>query len=212
MTVKKMTALGLIVVIVSFLGFCVENIWLAATKGYMDNRNMRLPFLLGYGLAVLAIYAMFGLPQQPRLFGYVLPVESKTLRILCYYLICCLCVAVGEIALGTFVEKTCGSIWWDYSRLPLHITRYTSIPTTLAFGALITVFMGCFFMPLYRGFSGMQGSAWGIAACLMLTLLVADFARSASGMFHEGQLSQVWRVDVSQNPVYQFLIAQRPGL
>jgi hypothetical protein len=31
---------------VSFLGFCLENIWLLLRKGYVDNRNMSLPFLL----------------------------------------------------------------------------------------------------------------------------------------------------------------------
>ena len=49
-------ALGMIVSVVSFLGFVVENIWLAAIKGYMDNRGMRFPFLIGYGVAVLTIY------------------------------------------------------------------------------------------------------------------------------------------------------------
>ena len=41
-------ALGMIVSVVSFLGFVVENIWLAAIKGYMDNRGVRFPFLIGY--------------------------------------------------------------------------------------------------------------------------------------------------------------------
>ena len=37
----------LMATVVSFLGFVVENVWLAFTKGYIDNRNMALPFLLG---------------------------------------------------------------------------------------------------------------------------------------------------------------------
>lgn len=43
--------LGIMAAVVSFLGFVVENIWLAMTKGYINNRNMNAPFLQGYGLA-----------------------------------------------------------------------------------------------------------------------------------------------------------------
>ena len=32
--------LGIMAAVVSFLGFVVENIWLAMTKGYINNRNM----------------------------------------------------------------------------------------------------------------------------------------------------------------------------
>ena len=45
-------SLGIMVAVISFLGFCLENLWLAATKGFIDNRNMHLPFLMGYGVFV----------------------------------------------------------------------------------------------------------------------------------------------------------------
>ena len=54
--------LGIMAAVVSFLGFVVENIWLAMTKGYINNRNMNAPFLLGYGLLILFMYAVFGTP------------------------------------------------------------------------------------------------------------------------------------------------------
>ena len=39
--------LGIMAAVVSFLGFVVENIWLAMTKGYINNRNMNAPFFTG---------------------------------------------------------------------------------------------------------------------------------------------------------------------
>ena len=45
---------------ISFLGFLLENIWLAARKGYIDNRNMNTPFMLGYGIAVMGFYFVLG--------------------------------------------------------------------------------------------------------------------------------------------------------
>ena len=39
--------------LVSLLGFLTENTWMLIRSGFIDNRNMNLPFLLGYGLAVV---------------------------------------------------------------------------------------------------------------------------------------------------------------
>lgn len=75
MDTTEIMALGLVIAVVSFLGFAVENIWLAITKGYIDNRNMCLPFLLGYGLAVAVIYLLFGTPKKLWVLGRSIPVK-----------------------------------------------------------------------------------------------------------------------------------------
>ena len=56
-------AWGLMIVVSSFIGFVVENLWLWETKGYIDNRNMNLPFLLGYGLACFLVFVLLGTPN-----------------------------------------------------------------------------------------------------------------------------------------------------
>ena len=56
--------LMLAAVVISFVGFAIENTWLLLTKGYMDNRNMTLPFLLGYGVLMVDFYLMFGTPSD----------------------------------------------------------------------------------------------------------------------------------------------------
>lgn len=200
---KKITALFLIVAIVSFLGYWVENLWLLFTLGYMDNRNMRLPFLLGYGLAIVAIYMVFGTPQHPRFLHIPIGIKSPFLRTSAYYLIACLCVMLGEIALGTLVEYTCGIVWWDYTNLPLHITRYTSIPTTLAFAALITVFMGCIFTPLYTWFSQNANQALLIVSSVLMCVMTVDLILSAIQMYTSGQFTSLWHVDCPNNPIYK---------
>ena len=57
---SKNSALLMMVIIVSFAGFWIENIFTAYKKGIMTNRNMILPFLLGYGLSILGLYFAFG--------------------------------------------------------------------------------------------------------------------------------------------------------
>ncbi len=131
--------LGIMAALISFLGFILENIWLALTKGYIDNRNMNLPFLLGYGLAVVALYLAFGIPSE---FSFLLPEEAETWRrVVIYFLCVMLCVSVGEILLGTATEKLCRIEYWNYSWILLHITKYTSLPTSTGFAALVTFFM-----------------------------------------------------------------------
>ncbi len=205
MKTAEVFALCLIITIVSFLGFVVENVWLAATKGFMDNRNMCLPFLLGYGLAMVAIYLMFGTPAAPRLFKKKLQIESAFLRALVYLLIVMACVSLGEVVLGTTVEKTCGIIWWDYSRLPLHITRYTSVPTSIGFALLITIFMRYFFEPLYKFFVEMDYKDLRVTACGFMTLMVVDFVHSAVRTYKERSLLQIWRIDTTNTRAYKYL-------
>ncbi|MBQ5332468.1 MAG: hypothetical protein J6K92_04325, partial [Oscillospiraceae bacterium] len=57
-------SLGIMLALISFLGFLLENLWLAATKGFVDNRNMRLPFLMGYGVLVTGMYLLLGTPEN----------------------------------------------------------------------------------------------------------------------------------------------------
>ena len=69
MEAKSLFALLMVLAVVSFIGFVVENVWLAATKGYMDNRNAFFPFLMGYGIAILLIHIIVGTPKKLWLFG-----------------------------------------------------------------------------------------------------------------------------------------------
>lgn len=192
---RNIYALCLIVTLVSFLGFAVENIWLAVTKGYMNNRNMVLPFLLGHGLAVAAIYLMFGTPVAPRLFSLQIDLKHRYRNAFVYFLIAFVCVSIGECALGMFVEKTCGIIWWDYSGIPLHITKYTSVPTSIGFALLITLFMRYGFTPLYRTFAAMNKKLLCLLACIFMLALVLDFLHSAVIMATTRDFLLIWQID-----------------
>ena len=144
----RVFALILVIVLVSFLGFIVENISTSISDRKIDNRNMTLPFLLGYGLAILVIYNLFGTPNEPLFWGKEIALDSSLFSLLYYFAITFLCVSIGELILGHLIEWTCQIKWWDYSDLPLHVTQYTSIPTSLAFATLITIFMKYLFSPL----------------------------------------------------------------
>ena len=170
------------IVVCSFIGFCIENSWLAVTKGYIDNRNMHLPFLFGYGLAVVACYAVMGLPD-----------DSPDLM---YFVGLFLFVSCGEIVLGKFVELVCGFYYWDYTRLPLHVTRYTSVFTSLGFATAIIVFMRHAF-PLIMGVAEVFDfdSIHNLEVVALIALAV-DCAISFAKMHRKHGLLELWKIDV----------------
>lgn len=202
---KHIFSLFLIIAVVSLLGFITENVWISLTKGFMDNRNMYFPFLLGYGLAVVALFLLFGTPLHPHFLAYELSIESSLARSMYYLLMMALCVSIGEILLGNLVEKTCGIIWWNYTELPLHIGKYTSVPTSLGFASLITIFMRFCFEPLYTFCLTRSYHVVAILGSSLFVLMLADFIHSAWYMTKNRRLMQRWTIDTTGSRVYQYI-------
>ncbi len=198
-------AFSMVIALFSFLGFCVEDLWLSATKGYMDNRNMVFPFLLGYGLAIAAIYLLFGTPDKMVFLGRELPAMSVKARSALYFLAVFLCVSLGEIVLGKTVELTCHFYWWDYSWIPLHITRYTSIPTSLGFASLIYLVMDKLYEPVYRFFLKWDEKPLTIVATVLMAVMAWDFLRSGFLMLVWHGPQKRWVINTAGRGLYRFL-------
>ena len=84
----------MIVIICSFIGWVVENLWIMLRFGYFDNRNMFCPFLLGYGLAIFIIFLLFGNPKDYPDIEYFFKVF--------------IFVSISELMLGYSFEYICG--------------------------------------------------------------------------------------------------------
>lgn len=188
-------ALILIIVFISFCGFIVENISTSISDHKIDNRNMTLPFLLGYGLAILVIFELFGTPNNPLFWGKEIIINSSFLSFLYYFIITFLCVTVGELILGHFIELTCQIKWWNYSALPLHITQYTSIPTSTVFALLITLFMKYIFSPMLNLFSKINPPFLAILSVSLIIILSIDFIHSGIYMFTHHTILKIWHIE-----------------
>ena len=145
------------VIVVSFLGFCLEHVWILLRHGFIDNRNMRLPFLTGYGLTVLGFYKLAGIPTE----------ENQR----AYFAFAFLIVSAGEIVMGKLTEWTMHIYYWDYSTIPLHITRYTSIPTSLGFAAIIVLFMKYGFTAVMAKIAALPAELLRLTRLIMVVLL-----------------------------------------
>lgn len=169
--------------LVSLLGFLVENMWMLTRSGFIDNRNMNLPFLLGYGIAVVGMYLVLGTPKKGHF--------------LLYYSLVFLFVSLGEIALGFTVEEFCGFYYWDYTNLPMHLTRYTSFFTSLGFSALITLFMYYCYEPIMSFVHRTMTPRRRRIAIALFIALVFDMLYSFHIMRELGDVYKSWKIYVT---------------
>ena len=183
------------IVLASFIGYVVENLFKLVMNGYVDNRYMFLPFLLGYGLFIAVIGILLGTPNN------LFPLSNRRLKMkkpvayLFYFILTAILVSAGELALGYTVEAIGGFNYWDYSNLPLNFTKYTSLPTSVGFGVIITAFMGFVYEPSVSFFKKKKGSrAWRAISLVAVSLLVIDFFASFAVMIKTGKRMILWRL------------------
>ena len=198
---KNVYALIMVMVVVSLLGFCVESIFTGFMHGFLNNKNMVLPFLWGYGLAILLLYVLFGTPECPLWFTKPTNFTSRTEKYVYYFIIAFFGMCIGEIILGYLVEATCNIVWWDYSILPLNITKYTSVPTSTGFASLIFIFMRYIFNPLLDRFSSMNYTALKFIAISFATVLTLDMINSAIYMLIKRQTLQIWKIKFKKSGI-----------
>ena len=193
-------SLGIMVALISFLGFLLENFWLAATKGFIDNRNMRLPFLMGYGVLVTGMYLLLGTPENMLLWGEVPVNASKGEKFFIYFLCSFAIVTAGELILGHLMEKLCGFEYWNYERLPLHITKYTSVPTSTGFALIITSFMGACFEPIMGIIALINPEDIKSVSVILITAMTADLIASFVKMHKNCELNVRWTIYIKHEP------------
>ena len=185
-------------IIFSFLGFWVENCTRMILIQVFDCRHQLLPFLFAYGLALLAIYAVLGTPDDLRFFNIRIFRQKtrgkKVLSHLLYFLIICAFIFGGEIAVGLIYEEIAGVVLWDYSNIPTHVTRYTSVITTALLGGGVYLLMNFAFRPMMRLIEKMGRRAAIILDSTLGALIVADFLFMIIYTFVTGSAPYLWSV------------------
>lgn len=188
----------LVCVAASGAGFWVENLFRLVTKGVLDSRHQLFPFLFAYALAIFVLYAVFGTPQRMRFFGVrLLAAQTKAnaaLRALSYFLLLFFSIFLGEMGFGLLCERVSGVRFWDYSDIPLHVTRYTSVPTCLLFSLGILLLMRFAFEPLMRRLSRMPLSAARPLAIALCALIFADFLVMSVSLYAFKTLPEYWSI------------------
>ncbi len=189
----KICSLIIMAIFVSFLGFLVENIWLSITKGYIDNRNMILPFLIGYGLFIIGLYLLIGTPDTFLATASTYLLKRPAIRKALYFATVFLIISIGEILLGFFTERYFGFYYWNYECLPMHLTRYTSVPTSCGFTIIITLFMQECFFPILEFIYSINTDIINFIAFLFIIVLFLDFIVSFQKMHKTHKPNLRWK-------------------
>lgn len=173
----RLTSVLLVSYVGAFLGFLVENLFRFVRAGTINDRHQLLPFLGSYGFGFTLVFLAFGKPSEMRFFGKkILPEDTKRnrrLRALIYFCMSFFVILFGEMGVGLIFEKVLRIEAWNYNSIPLHITQYTSVPTTLGFSSGIFFLMEFGFTALARLFDRLpQKTAFVLALTIGIALFV----------------------------------------
>ena len=193
---KKMNKKEILIMIIifSFIGFIFEDMWMVYEYSRIDNRNMYLPFLFGYGLMVVFIYLIIG--TTDNIFNkYKI---KKPDNAILYMLLCFILVSIGEITLGFLVEKLFNFSYWNYTSIPLHITKYTSVPTSIGFAISITIFINFVFVPLLKKIKKIENKIPMFIVVFITIILLIDMSVSYIKMYKNNGTNRIWRIDLKK--------------
>ena len=109
-----------------FAGWLFESVWAVLTQHHWESRG----FLYGpicpiYGVGAVGALAIFKLLFAQ--FG-VMPIWEV-------FLICMVGSAIMEYSISWGMEKAFGTVWWDYTNMPLNLNGRICLPASLLFGA-----------------------------------------------------------------------------
>lgn len=198
--------MGICMIVVAFMGWVGENIFrcIVSETHTIDNRFMILPFIAPYGLAVFAAYYILGTPNKMRIFKKEIFRENTKkdhiLSYVFYSLTIFITIALGEIVVGTIYEAITGLTLWNYSNIPLHITKFTSIPTTSAITLIAVLLMRFAFEPFMNLMERKMNYKVALYISTILgSLIILDCLIMMFNFLVHGEKNIYWHIDLSHN-------------
>ncbi|MBQ2769182.1 MAG: putative ABC transporter permease [Clostridia bacterium] len=184
MQVAKKNAVGgvwhlfLLLVLLSFLGWAYETVFVYLTLGrYSDRGFLSLPFCPIYGSCLTGIYLLFGTPDEGR--GILKKVKDPVKRKLLYLLFALLLPTGLELFIGLFFERYFHRKLWNYTKYPYQFKGYICLPVSLSWTVLIFLFMKLLFPFLKRLVDKCPKGLAVVLSIAFAILWVGDFITTA---------------------------------
>lgn len=163
----------LLTLLLSFLGWLFEMALVFFMSGKWQDRGfLTMPFCPIYGCSILIAYFLAGTPDEGR--GLLKPVHNKAVRYLLYLGIAFLLPTLAELVVGVFFDKIFDVWLWDYSSLPMNYEGHVALPVSLAWTALLFLFMKFLFLPLKRLVGKIPKTLANVLALLFVLAVAAD--------------------------------------
>lgn len=147
-------------VLYSFIGWCVEVIFVGLNKGHFVNRGfLNGPYCPIYGCGMLTvIYLLTPLKENlPLLF-----IGSLVLT------------TILEYITGLILERAFGNKWWDYSEMPFNIHGYVCLKFSVFWGLGCTFIMNAVHPVIYKGIQWIPKTLGGILLIIILLVFIVD--------------------------------------
>lgn len=171
-TVTMLAKYFLLTMALSLLGWAYETAFMYFTTGHYCERGfMTMPFCPIYGVSLMTVYFLVGLPQDHGR-GILKKIRVDWARYLLYFLVAFLVPTVAELIVGIFFETLYGVQLWSYAGVPLNLGGYVSLPVSLFWGVAI-LFVMRFVFPILKKWIFKIPDALACALAVVLFVAVA---------------------------------------
>ena len=102
----------------------------------------------------------------------------------------------GELIVGYIWGEVFGYSLWNYSNIPLHITPYTGVLTTLAFGTGVYLLFKFVYRPLLKLVKMMHYRTAKIISLMVWPLMILDTVCMGLQIVFLGEARLWWEIKV----------------
>ena len=163
--IEEISKYFLLNLLLSFIGWEYQN------RGFLS-----LPLCPIYGGTLMAVYFLFGTPDEAR--GLLKRVDNPLVRSLIYLTAAFLAPTAAELIVGAYFDKFHGVWLWSYNGLPLNFKGYISLPISVLWAVMIFLFMKFIFPSLKKWIFKIPKTLSIAFAAAFATVVLADFVKS----------------------------------
>ncbi len=189
----------MVAVVFANIGWIVENCARIYFAGSIDARCYILPFISAYAVIPFAFHAVLGDPRDIKFFGKRLTFGGGFAWVLTdvfAFLAMAVFVFVAELIVGNLWDFLFGVKLWNYSAHPLHVTRYTGVLTSLAFGGGAFILYKTVYKWLLAAFCRAPRKPINILAWVFASLMLLDTLIMIVYMAVVGEAPMLWKIQV----------------
>ncbi len=192
--------IALLGIIVAFLGWVIENGFRLYRNGVVDSRFNILPFIAPYMSLPFIFHILIGDANHIRIFKCFRQNTRKSILLsnIVTYLTLSFGVFVLEFIIGNMWDVFFGVTLWNYTKLPLNFTKFTSPITTFGFGLFAYVLLKFVTPPtmkLLRSRLSYRTAKW--ISLILGTLIILDTVRMGAFIIFTGEAPHLWRWDTN---------------
>lgn len=171
---RRALACVLLFFLFSFLGWCWEKFYFFAVYEMNADRGfLTLPFCTVYGFSLLLIRLTLGFPCIDGKY------PENLIRFLLYSVLASLIATFVELSTGLFFEQVFGVRLWTYQDFAHTYQDYICLSVSVAWGAMIGIFMAGVWAPLERRLAAAPASVLMLGSGLLTLAVTLDFFLSA---------------------------------